>query len=64
MVFDGHFLCSCLDSESGKFVAGLKILRFLHMLGLKIYLFVESNQWVLMYDGRLEYQIWRLDYQL
>ncbi|KAJ0586205.1 hypothetical protein HanHA89_Chr05g0209231 [Helianthus annuus] len=43
MVFDGHFLCSCVDSESGKFVAGLKILRFLHMLGLKIYLFVEMT---------------------
>ncbi|MFS7915254.1 hypothetical protein Hanom_Chr02g00163091 [Helianthus anomalus] len=43
MVFDGRFLCSYVDYESRKFVAGLKILHFLHMLGFKIYLFSEMT---------------------
>ncbi|MFS7938267.1 hypothetical protein Hanom_Chr05g00437401 [Helianthus anomalus] len=42
MAFDGRFLCSCVDSESVKFVVGLKILHFLHVLGLKIYLFAVT----------------------
>ncbi|KAF5771788.1 hypothetical protein HanXRQr2_Chr13g0568991 [Helianthus annuus] len=42
MAFDGRFLCSRVGSESGKFVAGLKILHFLHVLGLKIYLFAVT----------------------